>query len=93
MIGHAWHQYWAWTGGNVGAMPLQALIGVVVSLLLAVVLRPLWRRLWAWLKRELSRPALEEAKAARRIAADLFEHNTGRPHPAAPAKPEEERRA
>jgi hypothetical protein len=84
MIGHAWHQYWAWTGGNVGAMPLQALISAVVALLLAVVLRPLWRRLWAWLKRELSRPALEEAKAARRIAADLYEHHTGRPHPDAP---------
>lgn len=84
MIAQEWHQYWTWVGGNVGAMPLQALIGVAVSLLLAVVLRPLWRRLWAWLKRELSRPALEEAAAARRIAADLYRHHTGRPHPDAP---------
>lgn len=84
-----WHSYWAWVGGNVGAMPLQALISAAAALLLAVVLRPLWRRLWAWLKRELGAAAHEEAKAARRIAADLFEHHVGRPHPDAP-EPESE---
>jgi hypothetical protein len=84
VIGHLWHQYWAWTGGNVGAMPLQFVITVVVSVFAALVLRPLWRRLWAWLKAELGAAAHEEAKAARRIAADLFEHHTGRPHPDAP---------
>jgi hypothetical protein len=83
-MGHLWHQYWAWVGGNVGAMPLQALISAVAAVLLAVVFRPLLRRAWAWLKHELSRPALEEAKAARQIAADLHLHVTGRSHPAAP---------
>lgn len=78
MIGHAWHQYWAWAGGNIGAMPLQALITAVV----AVIFRGPVGRL-------LGGQALEEAKAGRRIAADLFEHHTGRPHPDAPEKESE----
>lgn len=85
MIGHAWDAYWSWVGGNIGAMPLEALIAAVVGVVSAVALRPFLRRLWAWLKHELSGAALEEAKAARRIAADLHEHLTGERHPAAPA--------
>jgi hypothetical protein len=73
VIGHLWHQYWAWTGGNVGAMPLQALITGAAGFLFR---NPLGRL--------LGRDALKEARAARRIAADLFEHHTGRPHPDAP---------
>lgn len=73
MIAHEWHQYWAWVGGNVGAMPLQALITSV----LAVVFRGPIGRL-------LGGDALKEAKAARRIAADLYRHHTGRLHPDAP---------
>jgi hypothetical protein len=34
--------------------------------------------------------AREAAESARRIAADLYEHHTGRAHPAAPAKTENE---
>ena len=44
-MGHLWHQYWSWTGGNVGAMPLQAVITVAATLLLR---RPLARS-WHWL--------------------------------------------
>lgn len=83
MIG-LWDRYWAWTGGNIGAMPLQSAIVAVAGLLAALVLRPLWRRALAWLK------AVEEAAAAaaaaHRITADLFEHHTGRAHPDAPGK-------
>jgi hypothetical protein len=86
-----WHQYWNWAGGNIGAMPLQALITAVSALLLAFVLRPLWRRLWARLKAELAGTAHEDAAAARRIAADLFEHHVGRPHPDAPDSESEAR--
>lgn len=82
MIGHAWHQYWAWVGGNIGAMPLQALIGVTATL---VFLRPLR---WLWHKVVGEQADIEDirraAAAAHQIAADLFEHHTGRPHPAAP---------
>ena len=70
MILHAWHQYWAWVGGNVGAMPLQGLItGAGAFIFRSPIGRLLGR---------------DEAKAARRIAADLYEHHVGRPHPDAP---------
>lgn len=78
MIGHAWHQYWAWVGGNVGAMPLQALITAVVAF---VFRGPIGRLVGG--------DALREAKAARRIAADLYRHTTGAHHPDSPAKPRE----
>lgn len=74
MIAHAWHQYWAWTGGNIGAMPLEALITAVVAF---VFRGPIGRLLGG--------RAARDAKAARQIAADLFEHHTGRAHPDAPA--------
>lgn len=85
-----WHSYWSWVGGNIGAMPLEAAIAAVAGAVGAVALRPLLRRAWAWAKRELSAAALEEAKAHRRIAADLYEHITGTRHPAAPADRESE---
>lgn len=78
--------YWDLVGGNVLAMPLEALITAAAAGLSALLLRPLIRRLWAWLKAELGAQALEEAKAARRIAADLHERLTGEVHPDAPAK-------
>jgi uncharacterized membrane protein len=78
-----WHHYWAWTGGNIGAMPLQALITAAVTVLLWPFTRRLIRRLQAESRAETA-AALQEAKAARRIAADLFEHHTGRTHPDAP---------
>jgi hypothetical protein len=83
-----WHEYWSWVGGNIGAMPLEALITAAVTVALWPQIKPLVR----WLRRELGGAALEEAKAARRIAADLYEHHTGRPHPDAPA-PESESEA
>lgn len=76
-----WHQYWNWVGGNIGAMPLQALIGAVSAALLALVFRPLLRRARARLRAELG---ADSAAAAHRIMADLYEHHVGRPHPAAP---------
>lgn len=70
-----WHSYWAWAGGNIGAMPLQWLITAAC----AYVLRgPLGRLLGG--------RALREAAAARRIAADLHERLTGDVHPDAPEK-------
>lgn len=68
---HLWDSYWAWAGGNIGAMPLQGLI--------VYVLRGPVGRL-------LSGPALKEAEAARRIAADLYAHHTGRTHPDDPGR-------
>lgn len=87
---HLWDRYWAWVGGNVGAMPLQ----FIITLIAGVAFRKPISRLIAWVKRE-SREELAEArqdaKAALKIVADLFEHHTGEAHPDAPARPEEER--
>ena len=67
---HLWDSYWAWVGGNVGAMPLQALItGACAFVFRGPIGRALGR---------------DEAKAARRIMADLYQHHTGRAHPDAP---------
>jgi len=77
-----WHHYWAWTGGNVGAMPLQGILAV----LFAVCFRkPLAR--W-WHKHFGAQADLREirdiAAAAHRIAADTYRHHTGHEHPDAP---------
>jgi hypothetical protein len=84
MIGTWWHHYWSWTGGNVGAMPLQALIAGVAG----VVFRKPLRRAWHALVGEHA--DLEDVKrmaaAAHRISADLFEHHTGEAHQDAPEK-------
>lgn len=92
-----WDRYWAWVGGNVGAMPLQAVITVIATLLLGRPLRWLWHRVFGEradmqdLKR-MAEAAERRAATAARIAADLFEHHTGEAHPEAPAKPESEAR-
>lgn len=68
--------YWAQVAGNIYAIPLEALIGVVAGWLFR---KPIGR-LVAWLRRE----ELAEAAKARKIAADPFEHQTGRRHELAP---------
>jgi predicted short-subunit dehydrogenase-like oxidoreductase (DUF2520 family) len=76
------HHYWSWVGGNIGAMPLQA----VITAAGALVLRKPIRRGWHALVGE--RADLEDVKrmaaAAHRIAADLHEHVTGERHQDAP---------
>lgn len=78
MIGH----YWAAVYGNIAAMPLQAVITVVATLLLRKHVRRWWHHLVG------ERADLEDVKriaeSARHIAADLFERNTGERHPHAP---------
>lgn len=80
----AWHAYWAWCGSNIGAMPLQAIVTVAVTL---IFLKPLK---WAWHKVFGERADVEDirraAAAAHKIAADLFEHHTGGAHPDAPER-------
>lgn len=76
MIARLWDAYWAWTGGNIGAMPLQALISAACALLISPLLMRAWRRV---------KRAMEAAEAAHRIAADTHMHLTGRRHPDAPA--------
>jgi hypothetical protein len=69
-------RYWAWVGGNIGAMPLEVLITVIAG---AMFRKPL-SRLAAWARRE----EIAEARATRAIVADLYRHHTDRDHPAAP---------
>lgn len=84
-LGH----YWAATGGNIEAMPLQAAITVVATLLLRKHVARWWHRIVG------DKADLEDVKrmaeAAQRIAADLFEHHTGQQHEAAPGRREEDR--
>ncbi len=83
-----WDRYWAWVGGNVGAMPLQALIGVAVTLLLRRPISRAWRRIVG--EHADAEDIRRAAAAAHRIAADLHERLTGEAHPDAPAKSESE---
>jgi hypothetical protein len=76
MIISLWHPYWAWVGGNIGAIPLEFAITAVAA---AVFRKPIGR-LVAWLRRE----EIAEARAARQITADLYLHHTGHTHHLAP---------
>lgn len=69
------HSYWSQAGGNIVAMPLQA----VITGAAAWVLRSPLARL-------LGGQAAKDAAAALRIAADLYQHHTGQAHPDAPAR-------
>lgn len=75
-----WHWYWQQTGGNILAVPAEFAITIVASTIFALLLRKPLARLSAWIRRE----ELAEARKARRIAADLYKHHTGRDHPDAP---------
>lgn len=79
--------YWDWVGGNIGAMPLQALITVAVGFLLRRPIARAWHRMVGdHLDIEDVRVA---AESAHKIMADLFEHVTGEAHPQAPKAPGE----
>jgi len=83
------HRYWDWVGGNIGAMPLEAVITAIVAFLAR---RPLARAI-GWFRREsnkAAREALLEARMARKIMADLYRETTGRDHENAPAAAEQE---
>jgi hypothetical protein len=79
-----WDRYWAWVGGNVGAMPLQFLITVGAGLAFLKPLKKLWRRMVGE-KADLD-DVRRAAAAAHRIAADLHEKMTGEAHRDAPDK-------
>lgn len=82
MISSWWHHYWAWTGGNIGAMPLQAVIAAIAGL---VFRKPLRRAYHALVGERADIDDLRRAAAAaHKIAADLFEHHTGERHQDAP---------
>lgn len=74
--------YWSEVAGNIEAMPLQAVITVLATLLLRKHVARWWRHLVG------EKADLEDVKrmaeSARQIAADLFEHKTGERHPDAP---------
>lgn len=81
MLAHWWHAYWSWAGSNIGAMPAEFVITVVVTL---VFQKPIGR-LIGWVRKENRagiQRAQEDAGAARKIAADLYRHVTGEEHPA-----------
>lgn len=82
MIVQWWDSYWRWTGGNIGAMPLQALIATVAGLAFGRPLRSLWHRIVG--ERADMEDIRRAAAAAHRIAADLHERMTGDAHPDAP---------
>ena len=83
-----WDHYWSWVGGNVGAMPLQAVITVAATLLLRKPVKRAWHRLVG--EHADVEDIRRMAAAAHKIAADLYEHTTGERHPAAPGHSESE---
>jgi hypothetical protein len=87
---HLWDAYWAWVGGNIGAMPLQTIITVTATLLFTRPISSWWRKHFG--AQEDLAEIRRAASAAHQIAADLFEHHTGRAHPAAPGDTESEAR-
>lgn len=79
---HVARQYWDWTGGNIGAMPLQGLIAFAAGL----IFRHPLARFFAWFRKEeagRAAQAARDARDARKIAADLYERVTGEQHPRA----------
>lgn len=84
-MGHYLEQYWSWVGGNVGAMPLQAVITVLATLALR---KPLGRLYHHVVGDKLDMEDVRAvAASAHKIAADLYEHVTGEQHPEAPRAP------
>ena len=80
-----WHWlgwYWTETGGNVLAMPVCGLLAVGFAVGFRKPIARWWHKHFG-VKADLA-DIRETADAARRIAADLFEHHTGREHPDAP---------
>lgn len=89
----SWHAYWQQVQGNVYAIPIEAVITVAATILLARPGRWLFHRLFGDRAdlddlRRAAAAAEEHAAAARKIMADLFEHHTGRPHRDAPGRSE-----
>lgn len=82
MIRHAWDWYWAETGGNVVSMPVCGALAVAFAVLCRKPAAAWWHKHFG-AKADL-REIRAVAEDARKIAADLFEHHVGRPHPAAP---------
>lgn len=84
---HLLHSYWGWTGGNIAAMPLEALAAALAGLLFRRPLATLAR----WARRKLLADVHgrldeihETARAAHRISADTHKALTAQDHPAAP---------
>jgi hypothetical protein len=84
-LGH----YWAWTGGNIGALPLEALVTGVAGF----VFRRKIKRAYERARDAALRPVHERlaaihatASAAHRIAADTHRELTGLDHPDAPER-------
>lgn len=73
-----WHWYWAQVAGNIWAMPLQAMVAFTAGVLFRKPLAAWWHRHFG-VKADLE-DIRRDAAAARRIAADLFEHHTGDRH-------------
>jgi hypothetical protein len=94
-VGRALAWYWNWAGSNIGAMPACGLVGLLTAGPLTWLLRDrIGHRLAGWWHRHLGhRAELDELRAtadrALQIAADLYEHHTGTPHPLAPGGSDE----
>jgi uncharacterized protein (DUF1800 family) len=72
---HLWGPMWP----NIFSPNIWSLAAIAAHLAVSMVQRE-----------QQHRDAMKEAKAARKIAADLHERMTGEAHPDAPAKPESE---
>ena len=76
-------RYWDWTGGNIGALPLEFIVTAIAGWIFRKPIRRLWDRLHKDAQGELAE-IRRIAEQAHRIAADTHQHVTGHMHPDAP---------
>jgi hypothetical protein len=74
--------YWDYIGGNVAAMPVCGALAVVFAVGFRKPIAAWWHKHFG-AKADLAE-IRRIAEDSRKIAADLFEHHTGKVHPAAP---------
>jgi hypothetical protein len=85
VILHELARYWNWAGSNIGAMPACGAVAVLFAVCFRKPAAAWWRKHFGQAADLADIKAM--ASAAHTIAADLFEHHTGKPHALAPTEP------
>lgn len=81
---HELGRYWAYTGGNVAAMPECGAVAVIFAVCFRKPVAAWWHKHFG-AKAELAE-IRDLAARAHRIASDTYFHHTGKVHPDAPSE-------